>query len=74
MTRFERWFLKRVFAKEVLQGPAHFKNTIGLYEMVREAWYEEFTEDNAPTISSCLEECFEATQVWPFGRPARSET
>lgn len=69
MTNLERWFLKRLLRKEVRQGYDHFRNTIGLYEMIREAWYSEFTEDNAPTISSHLSECFEATQVWPLGKP-----
>jgi hypothetical protein len=68
MTPIERWFLKRVFAKEVCS-----RNTIGLYEMIREAWCSQFTEDNVPTISAALEECFEATQVWPYGRPTKTE-
>jgi len=63
MNRFERWFVQRIIAREVRQGLWHFKNTVGLYEMIREAWSAEFTEDNAATSSECLSECFEASQV-----------
>ena len=69
MTNFERWLLRRIFRRAVSQGPNHFKNTTVLYQMIRDAWTAEFIEDNAPTVSSCLSECFEDTQLWPFGKP-----
>jgi hypothetical protein len=69
MTRFERWFLKRVIREEVRQGYDHDARITGLYRMIREACEKEFTEDNEPTLSDFLSDCFEDTQKWPFGRP-----
>lgn len=59
MSRFEKWFLKRVFAREVRQGPTHDLRITNLYGMVREATENEFTEDNKPTRDAFLKECFQ---------------
>lgn len=72
MTKFEEWFLRRVFRREVRQGYDHDKRITTLYAMIRKAAENEFTEDNAPTLSDFLAECFERTQLWPFGKPERT--
>lgn len=58
MNRFERWFLKRILCKQVKQGPRCHLHTIELYVMIKEAAEKEFTEDNSPTLSHYLKECF----------------
>jgi hypothetical protein len=63
MNRFEEWFLKRVIAREVRQGYDHHHKVQGLYGMIRQAWVEEFTEDNHITHDACLREAFEKTQA-----------
>ena len=62
MTKFEKWFVRRVIRKEVRQGPDHAYNIAMLYKMVRNACNEEFTEDNALTMDYFLREQFERTQ------------
>lgn len=69
MTQLERWFLGRIFRREVIQGNDHDTRIRKLYQMISEACEEEFREDNAPTLSAFLSECFEQTQKWPFGKP-----
>jgi len=59
MSWFERWFLKRVFAREVQQGPDHPRRIADLYGMIREAAENEFTEDNKPSRDAYLREWFE---------------
>ena len=62
MTKFEKWFIKRVIRKEVKQSDIHALNIRNLYSMIREACENEFTEDNDPTLNSFLKEQFERTQ------------
>ena len=61
MNRLELWFLKKIIAKQVKQG-RHMVNTRNLYELIREAWIAEFTEDNIATTDVTLREIFESTQ------------
>lgn len=61
MTKFEQWFIKRVIAREVIQGFDHDKRIENLYEMIRLACEKQFNEDNAPTMDSFLRERFETT-------------
>jgi len=58
MTRFERWFLNRVFRKQVRQGYDHPQRITELYTMIRVAAENEFTEDNVPTLNDFLNERF----------------
>jgi hypothetical protein len=69
MNRFELWFVRRVLRREVRQDFDHDKKIAALYGLIRQACKDEFTEDNAPTLSSNLSEWFETTQVWAFGEP-----
>lgn len=76
MNRLELWLLRRLLRKHIVTNTwngDHMHATGGIFQMVREVWHEVSYEDNAATISSCLSECFEATQVWPHGRPAAQE-
>ncbi len=59
MTSFERWFLNRVFRKQVRQGYDHPQNITELYTMIRVNAEQEFTEDNIPTLNHSLREWFE---------------
>jgi DICT domain-containing protein len=60
MSPFERWFVRRVFAKEVRQGADHPQRLTALYRMITDAVRAEFTEDNEPTIEDFCRERFEA--------------
>ena len=59
MTRFEKWFIKRIFEREVQQGYDHDKKIMNLYRMVHRAALKEFREDNKPTLDDFLREQFE---------------
>lgn len=61
MTKFERWFLRRVLRKHIVQGHHHDKRITEFYAMIRQAVESEFTEDNKPTRDQYLTECFEAS-------------
>ncbi len=64
MNRFELWFLRRLIAREVVQSEHHFLKTTRLYRLIAEAWINEFTEDNTPTIEAHLKECFNTANEW----------
>jgi hypothetical protein len=66
MSKFELWFLKRVIAKEVRQNFDHAEKVKNLYSLIRRACEDEFYEDNPPTISSFLSDCFEQKQEWSW--------
>lgn len=65
MNRLEHWFLKRILREEVRQNYDHYQKHVALYQMIRDAHREEFTEDNAVTADDFLRECFEQTQHYP---------
>jgi hypothetical protein len=62
MNKFENWFLKRIIKREVQQDYDHDKKHQALYQMIRDAHREEFTEDNEVTADDFLLEQFEKTQ------------
>ena len=66
MKALELWIVRRYLRKQVIQGYDHHVRIAGLYQLIRDAAEAEFTEDNAPTLSSFLAECFESTQVWLY--------
>jgi hypothetical protein len=59
MNKLERWFLNRVFRKQVRQGFDHAQNITELYTMIRVAAEQEFYEDNVTSQNSYLTEWFE---------------
>ena len=63
MTKFEVWFMRRVFKREVRQGCDHTRRIAELYAMIREACNNEFTEDNSPTLDAYLQDVFNLTQA-----------
>lgn len=62
MTRIERWFLRRLLKREVMQNYDHDKKIEALYAEIHKACREEFTEDPAPVLDAFLRERFESTQ------------
>lgn len=71
MSRFERWILRTIFARQVCQGFDHNDRIAELYGLIREACDNEFTEDNSPTRDVHLRECFNTTQsIWDPERKA----
>lgn len=54
MTDLERYFLERLFRKQVKQGIDHNVRIRELYTMIRLAAEEEFTEDNIDTLNEFL--------------------
>lgn len=62
MTKLQTWILRKIFANLFIQGPNHHINVARVYQLAREVWHEEFTEDNRPTTDAILREAFNATQ------------
>ena len=59
MNKFEEWFLKRVYKREVRQGYDHPERIKNLYNMINDACRDEFYEDNLPTIRCALGDWFQ---------------
>ncbi len=59
ITRFERWLLKSLTRRLVVQGPAHQDNITDYYRIMNDAARREFNEDNKPTLDDFLMECQE---------------
>lgn len=57
MTRFERWYMKRVIRKEIVSGRWHFARTEEMMSMIIDAWRREFHEDTPETTKAILHEC-----------------
>jgi hypothetical protein len=55
MNRFEKWFLKRILKKEVIQNFDHDVKIINLYKMIIDASREEFNEDSLASLNATLE-------------------
>jgi hypothetical protein len=55
----ERWFLKRLLARQVRQSRTHDLHIIEIYGMIREVCEEEFNEDNSPTLNRFLRDLHE---------------
>lgn len=62
MTKLQTWILRKIFANLFIQGSEHHNNVARVYQLAREVWHEEFTEDNRPTTDAMLREAFNATQ------------
>ena len=61
MTKFERWFLRKLLRKQVTQGYTHDKRITELYREIHDAAKREFYEDNVFTRNAYLREWFEAS-------------
>lgn len=60
MNTFQRWYMKRIIKKEIVQGHWHFARTEAMMTMIIDAWRKEFNEDNLPTTKAILHECLES--------------
>ena len=58
-----RWLLRRICRKLVVQGPEHAGRIAEYYRIMREAAESEFTEDNHPTLTAFLRECWDTANV-----------
>ncbi len=54
MNRFEKWFLRRLCRKQIVQGVYHAENAGELTSYIIDAWVSEFMEDNVPTHKAAL--------------------
>ena len=63
MTRIEKWLLKRIVERNVRQGPTHMANMTEIFQLVKEVWAGEFTEDNEATVNATLQECLGSAKV-----------
>ena len=54
---FEKWILRKICRKLVVQSRHHQDNIIEYYRVINEAASNEFTEDNLYTINDFLSEC-----------------
>lgn len=61
ITGWRRRVLRWLFRDLIRQGYGHFETTTEIYEMVREAWTDEFREDNTPAHDQDLTTCFNRT-------------
>jgi len=53
------WLLRCICRKLVIQGPLHAQRITEYYRIMREAAEAEFTEDNDPTLTAFLRECWD---------------
>ncbi len=60
MNTFELWFIRRVFAREVMQGTTHDRRIAALFALINEACESEFYEDNKATRRAYLHERLDA--------------
>lgn len=63
MNMLERWVLNFIVRKMVQQGPYHQYRTKQLFMIIRQAWADEFTEDNNPSRAVLLNEIFEESRL-----------
>jgi len=57
MNKFEKWLLKRLAQRLVVQGYGHGANITEYYRVINDAARREFNEDNKPTLDSLLSDC-----------------
>jgi hypothetical protein len=57
MNWLERWFLKRLCRKLVIQSPSHKRNIIEYFQIMKWAAKREFVEDNQVSLEAFLLEC-----------------
>lgn len=56
MNKFERWVLRGIAKRAVIQGN-HKSRIIEYYQIIIQAARNEFTEDNTATLNGFLIEC-----------------
>lgn len=68
MTKFERWMLRRIARRIVIQSHEHMNNITEYYRIMADAAGDEFREDNRPTLEDFLQECHTDgfNRSWPL--------
>jgi hypothetical protein len=61
--KLQRWLLRKIFKELFTQGPSHLTNVAHVYQLIRDTWRSEFTEDNSATTDAMLRDAFNATQT-----------
>jgi len=57
MNRFEKWLLRKLCNRLVIQGPQHKEFITDYYRVMAEEAMDEFVEDNKYTLHDFLSEC-----------------
>lgn len=65
ITKFEKWILRRIFKRIVVQSEFHMLNIIEVNKIMREEVQIQFSEDNTFTTDDFLLDCLDATQHKP---------
>lgn len=63
ITRLQSFILKRIAGSIVKQSQYHRSNIIEYYRIINDAAKNEFNNDNEPTLSSFLSECFDNSKA-----------
>ena len=66
MNKFEKWLLRGLCRRLVIQGPQHQGNITEYYEVMTEAARKEFNEDNKITLDDFLAECHQDSLGTPI--------
>ena len=59
ITKFQRWVLRWICRKLVVQGYHHQSNITEYHKIMAECAREQFYEDNKSTLDGLLKECHE---------------
>ncbi len=57
ITKFEKWILRKIAKRIVIQSGYHRLNIIEYYTVITDATEMQFTEDNRVTLNHFLTEC-----------------
>jgi len=72
MTWLQRWLLKRIAKRLVIQSHAHQENIIEYFKIIWVEAHLQFTEDNYPTLDSFMEECYKEAALQAYRESWRS--
>jgi hypothetical protein len=61
ITKFEKWILRRICRRLVIQSHEHKNNIKTYYKLMYEEANHQFTEDNKPTLDGFLSDCHKDT-------------
>lgn len=68
MNRIERWWLRRLLARELRDDFGYRERVARLYRLIREAAEQQFPLETPPALSSFLACQFETSQKWPAAK------
>ncbi len=64
--KFEKWFLRMLCKRLVIQGRNHETNIIAYYRVINEEAQKQFTEDNLPTLNGFLSDCHDKSLLTSY--------